>query len=271
MEFIVMVHPNQRGSARLKRQAHSHAARVTHARSRKRQLAHLSNPELRIEAESHEYEFSRPQRDIVESQHVTAPSIPSRISGAFEHEPLASFLKSSTTEEKMLFSYYGQVIVPNMDSQCPVLCYLGENFDHIRNNWLLCGSTDVDFLQGFLFAASRHLSLNHGKEWGNWAVKYKLQHISDLRRALFSGEIPLRRTGVAKALVLSFDEIMLCDMHMASKHIQGAISIIKDSGGIDTLGLSEIVRSVLFSCMFGKGLLDGRPLFELGPVSRFSR
>ncbi|KXH54062.1 hypothetical protein CSAL01_01968 [Colletotrichum salicis] len=154
-----------------------------------------------------------------------------------------------------------------MDSQCPMLCYLGENFDHIRNNWLFYGSTDVDFLQGFLFAASRHLSLNHGEEWGNWAVKYKLQHISDLRRALSSDEMSLRQAGVAKALVLSFDEIMLCDMHMASKHVQGAISIIKDSGGIDALGLSEIVRSVLFSCMFGKGLLDGKTLFEVGPVS----
>lgn len=94
-----------------------------------------------------------------------------------------------------------------MDLQCPILCYLGENFDHIRRNWLLCGSTDIDLLQGFLLAASRHMSLIHGEQWGNWAAKYKLKHISDLRRALSSDDMSLRRTGVAKALVLSFDEV----------------------------------------------------------------
>ncbi|KAK1520355.1 uncharacterized protein CCOS01_10474 [Colletotrichum costaricense] len=266
MEFIVIVHPDQRRSARLKKQAHAHAARVTHARLRKRQVARHGNQDPDIQVKSQEERVSRPQQDVVELQHLVEPSIPSTIPGAFEHEPLASFLKSSTAEEKMLFSYYGQVIVPNMDSQCPILCYLGENFDHIRRNWLLCGSTDIDLLQGFLLAASRHLSLFHGEQWGNWAAKFKLRHISDLRRALSSDDILLRRTGVAKALVLSFDEIMLCDMHMASKHVRGAITIIRDSGGIDALGLSEIVRCVLFSCMFGKGLLDGQPLFELSPA-----
>ncbi|KXH34007.1 hypothetical protein CSIM01_02342 [Colletotrichum simmondsii] len=276
MEFIVIVHPNQRRSARLKKQAHAHAARVTHARSRKRQAACHGDQDLNIQVEGRGRSVilrqqegegvSRPQQDVVETQHLVEPSIPSTMPGAFEHEPLASFLKSSTAEERMLFFYYGQVMVPNMDLQCPILCYLGENFDHIRRNWLLCGSTDIDLLQGFLLAASRHLSLFHGEQWENWAAKFKLKHISDLRRALSSEDMSLRRTGVAKALVLSFDEIMLRDMQMASKHVRGAITIVRDSGGIDALGLSEIVRCVLFSCMFGKGLSDGQPLFELSPA-----
>ncbi|KXH26078.1 hypothetical protein CNYM01_02397 [Colletotrichum nymphaeae SA-01] len=276
MEFIVIVHPSQRRSARLKKQAHAHAARVTHARSRKRQAACHGDQDASIRVEGRGRSvisrqragegMSRPQQDVLESRHLVEPLIPSTIPGAFEHEPLASFLKSSTAEERMLFFYYGQVMVPNMDLQCPILCYLGENFDHIRRNWLLCGSTDIDLLQGFLLAASRHLSLFHGEQWENWAAKFKLKHISDLRRALSSEDMSLRRTGVAKALVLSFDEIMLCDMHMASKHVRGAITIIRDSGGIDALGLSEIIRCVLFSCMFGKGLLDGQPLSELSPA-----
>lgn len=115
MEFIVIVHPNQRRSTRLKKQAHAHAARVTHARSRKRQAACHGDQGPNIQVESRgrsvilrqrEGEgMSRPQQDVVESQHLVEPSIPSTIPGAFEHEPLASFLKSSTAEERMLFFY----------------------------------------------------------------------------------------------------------------------------------------------------------------------
>lgn len=115
MEFIVIVHPNQRRSARLKKQAHAHAARVTHARSRKRQAARHSDqePDIKIDArgrsrnlrQPEEKGTSRPQQELVESQHLAEPSIPRTVSGAFEHEPLASFLKSSTAEEKMLFFY----------------------------------------------------------------------------------------------------------------------------------------------------------------------
>ncbi|KAK1470501.1 hypothetical protein CCUS01_06266 [Colletotrichum cuscutae] len=145
----------------------------------------------------------------------------------------AQYLARSSMSQKMLFFYcksrcpamrsywHCKVIVPNMDSQCPILCYLGENFDHIRRNWLLW----------FLLAASRHLSLFHGE-----------QHISDLRRALSSDDISLRRTGKLQHNFQFPGIIMLCDMHMASKHVRGAITIVRDSGGIDALGLSEIVR-----------------------------
>lgn len=57
-------------------------------------------------------------------------------------------------------------------------------------------------------------------------------------------------------------QIMLCDMSMASKHLLGALQIIHVAGGLEILDLSRVVRCVLHSCIYGKGLLDGNPLLN---------
>ncbi|KZL86877.1 hypothetical protein CI238_09218 [Colletotrichum incanum] len=207
---------------------------------------------------------------------------PQALTGAFEHEPLARFLKSLTFEEHFMFSHYVQVIVPNMSIQCPVVNYLDQNHNTIRENWLLFGSTDINFLRGFLLAACRNLSFQHGELYAEWAIQYKLKYVQDLRESLSADDPAARRTGVPKALVLALDEvrkdsspcrfsasvqaliyrlqIMLHDFSMASKHVLGAVQIIHEAGGLEILGLSDVVRCVLFSCVYGKGLLNWDPL-----------
>lgn len=46
---------------------------------------------------------------------------------------------------------------------------------------------------------------------------------------------------------------------MAAKHMLGAIHIIQEAGGVDALGLTDLVRYIIHSCIHGKGLPDWEP------------
>jgi hypothetical protein len=111
MEFITLAHPEQKNSARLKRQAHSHAARVAHARARKVRMADYQQsaaidrrPSGEATSQSEDAEIRRRTKQNVDnSRAVTAALL--GISGAFEHEPLASFIQSLTPREHFVFSH----------------------------------------------------------------------------------------------------------------------------------------------------------------------
>ncbi|KAI0827813.1 hypothetical protein F5Y06DRAFT_283585 [Hypoxylon sp. FL0890] len=76
----------------------------------------------------------------------------------------------------------------------------------------------------------------------------------------------LGRIAVTRALVLAFDDIMLGDLSMASRHISGALHIIQMAGGFQALGLSEFIRYILHSCIYGKRLLDRQPVLPCSDV-----
>ncbi|CAI0646565.1 unnamed protein product [Colletotrichum noveboracense] len=215
MKFITMVHPAQKDSANLRRQAHSHAARVAHARARRRRMVeHTQRREILGVAEGDSEVADSEERmssnwknlESFVRDEITLV-LPPNISGAFEHEPLASFLGSLTPREHYMFQHYVQVVVPEMLSQCPVLNYMGKHNDHVRNNWVLLSSADTDFLKGFLLAACRHLStIKSEKEYAEIAIQYKLRYIQDLRRTILSDGPSSRREAVTRALVLAFDD-----------------------------------------------------------------
>lgn len=50
---------------------------------------------------------------------------------------------------------------------------------------------------------------------------------------------------------------MLHDQFMASQHLQGALHIIEAAGGVEALGLGDLASFLLYSCIYGKRLLDG--------------
>lgn len=115
MEFITVLDPSQKSSAASSRRAHSHAARVAHARARKirveehmRQKHMIKQKELTHakalvdEIQEDSILISREQRL---SQLKTTPSIPLLLPTAFEHEPLAGFLRSLTTRERFMFNH----------------------------------------------------------------------------------------------------------------------------------------------------------------------
>lgn len=116
MEFITIVHPAQKDSAKLRKQAHSHAARVAHARAKRLRLAKYREQQ-KGKGSSGESDESPAVEVVVvlakqsrqtpnsNSEDMDSSTIPASPSGAFEHEPLASFLKSLTQREHFLFDY----------------------------------------------------------------------------------------------------------------------------------------------------------------------
>lgn len=54
-------------------------------------------------------------------------------------------------------------------------------------------------------------------------------------------------------------QVAIRDMRMAASHLTGAINIIKAAGGPEALSLSNLIKCILFSCVYGKRLLDWDP------------
>ncbi|KAH8888064.1 hypothetical protein GQ53DRAFT_725278 [Thozetella sp. PMI_491] len=279
MEFIVIECPGEKASAASKRQAHSHAARVAHARNRRKKEAEHAKQKETAERYSHsgDSRHSQPpdenQRDEEVGQENGQASIrdngahcvPRHITGAFEHQTLARFIKSLTSREQLMFHHYIQVVVPYMCHYCPVPQHSKEFHQRMRGNWVLLCSTDVDLLKGFLLAACRHLSAVHSeKEYSQFAEQYKLNHLQTLREAVLAENPSMIRKAIATAVVLAFDEIMLGDMKMAAKHIQGASHLAQMAGGPQALGLNSFASYFLHSCIYGKRLLDSDPKVNCG-------
>lgn len=70
--------------------------------------------------------------------------------------------------------------------------------------------------------------------------------------------------------------MMIRDITMASSHVLGAIRIIQAAGGIQNLELTDLVQYILYSCIYGKGLVDMDPdiaasIMSLKPTETFSR
>ena len=53
---------------------------------------------------------------------------------------------------------------------------------------------------------------------------------------------------------------MLRDLPMASKHLLGAVQMVQLAGGPQALGLSDLARYVLDSCVLGGCLSEWEPI-----------
>ncbi|KAI0161871.1 NADP-dependent oxidoreductase domain-containing protein [Hypoxylon sp. FL1284] len=198
-----------------RRQVHSHAARISHARARRLRMLEYTqqNSGARDGSSSEESNHQPADRtqqylQALVSQHVSATPIPMTISGAFEHEPLATFLRSLAPREHFLFSHYVKVVLPYMCARCPIMRHIAEYHDYMKSNWILFSSVDVDLLKGFLLASCRHLSLiQMDGDYNEIATRYKLSYIQNLRRIIASEDPSLHRLAVSRALVLAFDDV----------------------------------------------------------------
>ncbi|KAF4342164.1 hypothetical protein FBEOM_3897 [Fusarium beomiforme] len=56
--------------------------------------------------------------------------------------------------------------------------------------------------------------------------------------------------------VLALDEVTCGDHPVAAKHVLGAMKMIEDAGGLESLGLNHLIRYVLYNLMFGKRLSE---------------
>ncbi|KPM38265.1 hypothetical protein AK830_g8296 [Neonectria ditissima] len=261
MEFIPASHPARTTSTELKRQAHSHAARVAHARARRLRVANYMHEKGTAgETSSRKASGDQQHYHALVIQDKMKTSVPKVIPGAFEHEPMTSFKKSLTFQERFMLDHYIKVVMPYLNNYCPVLQHLGEWHKSMRNNWILHSSTDVDLLRGFLLGACRHLSMvNSEEKFAEIAVQYKLSYVKSLRETISTQSPSSKRIAVTKALVLAFDEIMVGDISMATNHVLGAIRIVETGGGPQAIGLSDFVLQFLCTLIYGKRLLDLDP------------
>lgn len=156
------------------------------------------------------------------------------------------------------------MVIPHLDFHCPVMNHLAEYHAHMRKNWIFFSSTDVDFLQGFLLAACRHLSMVHVDRnyYAQLATQYKLRYVKSLRQSISAEAQPLSATAVTRALVLAFDELMLRDLPTAAKHLLGAVQMVQLAGGSQALGLSDLGHYILDSCVQRNRLSDWKPIVD---------
>lgn len=102
-----MDRPQGKGSRSLKRKANAHAARVTHARARRLRTANYMS-EKGVHKTDKDFStdgWRRIAQPSVVHPFAATPSVPKTIPGAFEHEPLAGFLKSLSSREHFLFDH----------------------------------------------------------------------------------------------------------------------------------------------------------------------
>ncbi|KAH9902144.1 hypothetical protein F4778DRAFT_736448 [Xylariomycetidae sp. FL2044] len=272
MDSILVYDPTKKISASSTRKAHSHAARAAHARTRRLRVAHYTEQKkaaARVEDEnsrrrkaSERLETGRQDELVSYTPQGTASELPKSIGGAFEHEPLASFLRSLTQREHFLFDHYVTVVLPDLYLYCSSMRTLSQYHPDMAANWLFFGSTDIEILRGFLLTSCRHLSeICAEREYVQLAIEYRLHHVKSLRESMSAGSASASRVAVTKALVLASDDVMIRDLPSASQHLLGAIRIIEAAGGTQALNLSGTVRFLLRNQIEEKRLLD-RPQYS---------
>ncbi|KAF5636103.1 Aflatoxin B1 aldehyde reductase member 3 [Fusarium sp. NRRL 52700] len=242
MQFITVTNPGQRGSAKTTRKAHSHAARVAHARTRTQRVVDYQDQKRRQEAESHDEPNSltaeRRLPQNIDLQKLT--SVPFTLPGDFQPTNIVYFIKSLSNFEHSIFSQY-----------------IAEKAAEIRGNWIFFVSNDPVLLRGCLLAACRYLAqVELRDDYTLLAIQYKQYYLQSLRKALSSRGLSSRRNAVAMTTVLALDEITCGDHLIAAKHVLGAMKMIEEAGGLDILGLNHLVRYVLYNLMFGKRLSE---------------
>ncbi|KAH6963131.1 hypothetical protein DER45DRAFT_552516 [Fusarium avenaceum] len=258
MDFVIVSKPGQRASAKTTRRAHSHAARVAHARARKQRMAEY----VKDKALSHHHlPDSVPQIDDPKTRNVEATltrcSIPDTLAGNFECDQIIHFRQLLSPRERFIFNHYTQVVLPFLISDCAMAWGLKDKVMDVGSYWMFFNSSDPIILRGSLLVACRHLSLvGLQDEYAQLATRYKLYYLQTLRRYILSNDLSSRRKAVAITTVLALDETACGDHRMAAKHLLGAVKIIEASGGISSLDLNEVVRYSLWSLVYSKRLID---------------
>lgn len=107
MDFIVVSDPAQRASAKTSRRVHSHAARVAHARSRRRQMAEYHQVKVNLQkCDANELigNNSTPNDISPESQDSSTP-IPCTLTGDLQPEGISRFRQNLSPLEHFIFDH----------------------------------------------------------------------------------------------------------------------------------------------------------------------
>ncbi|KAL2202332.1 hypothetical protein CC79DRAFT_1338394 [Sarocladium strictum] len=293
MEFITLSHPSQKSSATLQKAARSHAARVAHARAKKARKEVPEGPDQRPVKKVtpkpgsrhttrllRAVEYARVDTSARFSTGATAGpwvdvTTPLSIFGAFQHEPIASFVNSLSHQERFAFDHYIRTVTFELEGRCPTYCK-GPKDKTEDSNWLPLTSLDIELLRGCILISSRQIALTYKNgSYEEMATKHKLRLVREVRGALFrenlagssqagSNGAAVARSAVINALVLTLEEAVVGNSNLALVHLQGALDIVSAAGGVDALDLSHVVQHVLRSCETGLQLLMKESLASAG-------
>ncbi|OBS24715.1 hypothetical protein FPOA_05255 [Fusarium poae] len=263
MNFIIVSNPGQRASAKTTRRVHSHAARIAHAKTRRRDVAEYNS--IKTGRKKDDIRGVSTPKYTKEQSEQSSIAVPRILSGDFQSDGICRFRQHLSSMEHFVFNHYIQTVLPAQISYCPVVMGLKEKVMDIRSHWMSFVASDPIILRGFLLAACRHLSLVELQDnFADMAIRYKLCYLRGVQESMFINESSSRREAVSMTIVLSFDEVMCGNHSMAAKHVLGAISMIDAAGGIEALELNDVVRYILCSLLYGKRLVDrNRELFVM--------
>jgi hypothetical protein len=289
VRFINTNRPDVPGHLRDHRSSiHAHAARATHAERRKRRQPPINAPQTSSDESPRQQEhavghlnglFGTPTvsatSTLVPSSSINSTSLTTRETVAGIH--LSLQMEPSTTlpkplanrTEHFLLDHYIAVVLPYMHSQCTKLSFRGEMYlDAMDSEWISLALHDTNFRGSVFLKASRHLSLFHPLHdqkdvYAHLATRYKhfcIRRLSDgISNYLGNGNSRDERLKsdslIALTLELAHDEILLGQVVTGRKHVEGAVEMVRRSGGSRTLGLNGFLETVFYKSMGEVGLL----------------
>ncbi|KAF2449261.1 hypothetical protein P171DRAFT_516997 [Karstenula rhodostoma CBS 690.94] len=248
IQFIVVSDPTNATSTNSPQKAHSHAARIAHARTR---LARTAEYNAR---RSYKADVPVDDKDRYQSKSGSATrlqlqlrSVPSplRSMSADRRDPFNSSATDLSPIECFLLDHYAQVVVPTLNIQCRNLKDLGESTERMLREWVRLALTDAVILQGILLAACRHLIERGYQVWRfeELAAGYKVRCLRDVIDAIGSEDLDMDVT-FARIFTLANDEIWLGNLDMFRRHAAGAIKLVVMHGGPGRLGLNGYLQSL---------------------------
>lgn len=106
MQFITVTNPGQPASAKTTRKAHSHAARVAHARTRKQRMVDYHDQKRQQTAKGHDEPYNLSPKLTIPSTSVLqkSTSVPFTLPGDFQPSNIIYFIKSLSPFEHSIFS-----------------------------------------------------------------------------------------------------------------------------------------------------------------------
>ncbi|KAH8679541.1 hypothetical protein BGZ60DRAFT_233703 [Tricladium varicosporioides] len=133
-------------------------------------------------------------------------------------------------------------MAPYIAIHCGLFDYQGDHLQRILQDWVGLAFSNRDFLETgiFLSACRNILSKNPGDPvLTRMALQYKQRSIRSLRQAL---NVSPGILSFAIAIALALDEQRFGELEIAQQHFQGVHVIVETNGGIQSLGLSELLE-----------------------------
>lgn len=231
IQFIVVSDPTNATSTNSLQKAHSHAARIAHARVRLERTAGYNarksyKADVSVEDQGRHKSKSGPAPRL-QLQLRSVPSLLGSLS-ADRRDPFNSFVTGLSHIEcflldhcrpllprspncmRLTFYADAQVVVPTLNIQCRNLTNLGESAERMLREWVRLALTDTVVLQGILLAACRHLIERGYQAWKfeELAAGYKVRCVRDVIDAIGRKDPDMDVT-FAKIFTLANDEVRL--------------------------------------------------------------